>query len=49
MNEAKDQRSIDSSLQMMKARYCLGEYISPTAKSTQNRTNEFVPGGKKEP
>ena len=29
MNEAKDQRSIDSSLQMMKGRYCLGEYISP--------------------
>jgi hypothetical protein len=49
MNEAKDQRSIDSSLQMIKARNCLGEYIFPTATSTQNRTNEFDPGGKKEP
>jgi hypothetical protein len=48
MNEAKDQ-SIDSSLQMMKAIYFLGQYMFPTAIRTQNRTNEFVPEGKKEP
>ena len=48
MKEAKYQ-SIDSSLQMMKAIYFLGEYMYPTATSTQNRTNEFVPEGKKKP